>query len=56
MNDYNTIDKQSIPTRRNQENMPHAPSLLVNDVLERLLGGEHIAKKSSFTARKIDKN
>ena len=56
MNAYNTIDKQSIPTRRNQENMPHAPSLLVNDILERLLGKEHMAKKSSFTTHKVDKD
>ena len=56
MNAYNTIDKQSIPTSRNQENMPHAPSLLVDDILERLLGREHMTKKSSFTAHKIDKD
>lgn len=43
----NTLDKQSIPTNKNQENMPHAPSLLANDILERLLGRKHIAKKSS---------
>ena len=55
MNAYNTIEKKSIPTRKNQENMSHAPSLLVNDILERLLGTEHMAKKSSFTAHKIDK-
>ena len=47
MNAYNTIEKQSIPTSRNQENMPHAPSLLVNETLERLLGREHITNKSS---------
>ena len=45
MNAYNTIEKQSIPTSRNQENMSHAPSLLVNDVLESLLGREHMAKE-----------
>ena len=55
MNAYDTIDKQSIPTSRNQENMPHALSLLVNDILERVLGREHMEKKSSFTAHKIDK-
>ena len=56
MNAYNTIDKQSIPTSRNQENMSHAPSLLVNDILERLLGMEHMEKKSSITTHKVDKD
>ena len=55
MNAYNIINKQGIPTNRNQESMPHAPSLLVNDILEGLLGIEHMAKKSSFTSQKIDK-
>ena len=43
------------PQAEIKKSMPHAPSLLVNDILERLLGREHMAKKSSFTAHKIDK-
>ena len=56
MNSLNIVDEQGIPTSRKQENMPHAPSLLVNDILERLLGREHMAKKSSFTAHKVVKD
>ena len=40
------------PQAEIKKSVPHAPSLLVNDILERLLGREHMAKKVSFIALK----